>query len=49
MGVVKSVDSKKYTTRVRRLKHMDFLENPCKFDGDDVVNVFELDEHPYYN
>ena len=47
--MLKSVDSKERTTRVRWLKPMDCPEDALKFDGDEVVSVYELAEHPDYN
>ena len=45
----KSVDSKERTARVRWLKLVDCPEDALKFDGEDVVSVYELAEHPDYN
>ena len=47
--MLKSVDSKERTTRVRWLKPVDYPEDALKFDGEKVVRVYELVEHPYYN
>ena len=47
--MLKSVDSKEHTARVRWLKPMDCTEDALKFDGDKVVSVYELAEHPNYN
>lgn len=49
IGVVKSVDSKERTARVRWLKPVDCPEDARKFDGEEVVSVYELAEHPDYN
>ena len=47
--MLKSVDSKERTTRVRWLKPVDCLEDALKFDGEEVLSVYELAEHPDYN
>ncbi|KAH9291898.1 hypothetical protein KI387_042915 [Taxus chinensis] len=49
IGVVKSVDSKERTVRVKWLKHMQRPEDPHEFDKEEVVSVYELAEHPDYS
>eukprot|EP01018_Ginkgo_biloba_P041296 Gb_00082 [translate_table: standard] len=49
VGIVKSVDSKERTARVRWLKPMACPEDPREFDREEVVSVYELSEHPDYN
>lgn len=48
MGVVKCVDSKERTTRVKWLKAMDCPEDTHKFDGKELVSVYDITHHPYY-
>ena len=47
--MLKSVDSKERRTRVRWLKPVDYPEDALKFDGDEVISVYELAEHLDYN
>ena len=47
--MLKSVDSKERIARVRWLKHVDCPEDALKFDGEEVVSVYELAEYPDYN
>eukprot|EP01018_Ginkgo_biloba_P018614 Gb_29475 [translate_table: standard] len=49
VGVVKSVDSKQRTARVRWLKPVARPEDAREFDEEEVVSVYELAEHPDYN
>ncbi|GLJ17158.1 hypothetical protein SUGI_0297070 [Cryptomeria japonica] len=49
IGVVKSVDSKERTVRVKWLKPMQHPEDPHEFDKEEVVSVYELTEHPDYS
>lgn len=49
VGVVKSVDSKERTVRVKWLKPLECPGDPREFDREEVVSVYELAEHPDYN
>lgn len=49
VGIVKSVDSKERTARVRWLKAVGCPEDTGKFDGEELVSVYELAEHPDYD
>lgn len=49
IGVVKTVDSKERTARVTWLKPVDCPEDARKFDGEELVSVYELAEHPDYS
>ncbi|KAL5995706.1 putative ubiquitin-conjugating enzyme E2 23 [Asimina triloba] len=49
MGVVRSVNAKDRTACVRWLKPVSRPEDPREFDNEEVVSVYELDEHPDYD
>lgn len=49
VGVVKSVDSKERTVRVKRLKPVECSGDTREFEREEVVSVYELAEHPDYN
>lgn len=49
VGVVKSVDSKERTVRVKWLKPVECSGYPCEFEREEVVSVYEIAEHPDYN
>lgn len=49
VGVVKSVNAKERTACVRWLKPIARPEDPREFDKEEVVSVYELDEHPDYD
>lgn len=46
---MKNVDSKERITRVRWLKVVDCPQDTLKFDGEELVSVYELAYHPDYN
>lgn len=49
VGVVKTVNAKERTACVRWLKPVARPEDPREFDKEEVVSVYELDEHPDYD
>ncbi|XXG40368.1 hypothetical protein AAC387_Pa01g1103 [Persea americana] len=49
VGVVKSANAKDRTACVRWLKPVARPEDPREFDKEEVVSVYELDEHPDYD
>ncbi|CAN6485144.1 unnamed protein product [Victoria cruziana] len=49
VGVVKSVDAKERTALVRWLKPVSRPEDPREFDMEELVSVYELDQHPDYD
>ncbi|GAV77316.1 UQ_con domain-containing protein [Cephalotus follicularis] len=49
VGVVKSVNAKERTARVRWLKPVARAEDPREFEGEELVSVYELDGHPDYD
>ncbi|XP_058090822.1 probable ubiquitin-conjugating enzyme E2 23 [Magnolia sinica] len=49
VGVVRSVNAKERTACVRWLKPVARPEDPKEFDNEEMVSVYELDEHPDYD
>ncbi|XP_065868318.1 probable ubiquitin-conjugating enzyme E2 23 [Euphorbia lathyris] len=49
VGVVKSVNAKERTACVRWLKPVSRAEDPRQFDREEIVSVYELEEHPDYD
>lgn len=49
VGVVKSVNAKDRTARVRWLKPVARAEDPKEFDKEEMVSVYELEGHPDYD
>ncbi|XP_077246663.1 putative ubiquitin-conjugating enzyme E2 23 [Tasmannia lanceolata] len=49
VGVVKSVNSRERTTCVRWLKPVERPEDPREFDNEEVMSVYELDDHSDYD
>ncbi|XP_031476146.1 probable ubiquitin-conjugating enzyme E2 23 isoform X1 [Nymphaea colorata] len=49
VGVVKSVDAKERTALVRWLKPASRPEDLREFDTEELVSVYELDQHPDYD
>lgn len=49
IGVVKSVDSKERTVRVKWVKPVECPGDPREFGREEVVSVYELSEHPDYS
>ncbi|WCJ39907.1 ubiquitin-conjugating enzyme 23 [Euphorbia peplus] len=49
VGVVKSVNAKERTACVRWLKPVSRAEDPRQFDKEEIVSVYELEEHPDYD
>ncbi|XP_022875732.1 probable ubiquitin-conjugating enzyme E2 23 [Olea europaea var. sylvestris] len=49
VGVVKSVNAKERTACVRWLKPVARADDPREFDREEVVSVYELEGHPYYD
>ncbi|XP_077219554.1 ubiquitin-conjugating enzyme 23 isoform X2 [Tasmannia lanceolata] len=49
VGVVKNVNAKERTAGVRWLKPVARPEDPREFDNEEVMSVYELDDHPDYD
>ncbi|CAM8906868.1 unnamed protein product [Rhodiola kirilowii] len=49
VGVVKSVNAKERTACVRWLKPVSRAEDPREFGEEEVVSVYELEDHPDYD
>ncbi|XWS62629.1 hypothetical protein CRYUN_Cryun06bG0027400 [Craigia yunnanensis] len=49
VGVVKSVNAKERTACVKWLKPVARAEDPREFDKEEIVSVYELEEHPDYD
>ncbi|PSS25969.1 Ubiquitin-conjugating enzyme like [Actinidia chinensis var. chinensis] len=49
VGIVKSVNAKERTARVRWLKSVVKAEDPREFEKEEMVSVYELEGHPDYD
>ncbi|KAK1295716.1 putative ubiquitin-conjugating enzyme E2 23 [Acorus calamus] len=49
IGVMKTVDARERTACVTWLKPVSRPEDPREFDGEEIVSLYELDEHPDYD